>query len=60
MEIGQTAFCDLENGPEQWAEVIINRAVGKSRPTTEIIQTAFRQKGYDICWSAGKLIKLYE
>ena len=60
MEIGQTAFCDLENGPEQWEEVIISRAVGHSRPTTEIIQTAFRQKGYDICWSAGKLIKLYE
>ena len=60
MEIGQTAFCDLENGPEQWAEVIINRAVGKSRPTTERIQTAFKQKGYDIRWSAGKLIKLYE
>ena len=60
MEIGQTAFCSLENSPEQWAEVIINRAVGYSRPTAERIQTAFRQKGYDIRWSAQRLIELYE
>lgn len=59
MGIDQVVFCGIENGPEEWVQVILDRA-GRSRPSADQVLAAFREKGYDIRWSAHRLMELYE
>ena len=59
MGIGQLVFCSLADGTKQWADVIIQRAINHSRPEAEAVQAAFKNNGYDIRFSAQKLMELY-
>lgn len=59
MGINQIVFCNIEKGPEEWVKVILDRAV-RSRPSAGQVLTAFQEKGYDIRWSAQRLMELYE
>lgn len=60
MGIGQLVFCGLADGTKQWADVIVQKAIKHSRPEAKAVQEAFKKNGYDIRFSAQKLMDLYE
>ena len=60
MGFNQVTFCSIENGPGEWVKVILNGAMGRGRPNADEVQAAFKEKGYDIRWSAQRLTEIYE
>ncbi|MGM9670809.1 MAG: glycosyltransferase [Oscillospiraceae bacterium] len=58
--VGQVFFCDLQETPAHWADMIRENASFRKRPSPEVISAVFREKGYDIRWPSNCLAALYE